>query len=164
MTVSEGEEAPDFALPGRFDRGAGQYRMHRLSASLEDGPVILHFFPAPFTSTCEEQMCTVRDDVDTYLDAGVTVWGITAHAPAIIRSWARRHRFGVPILADYDRGVSLAYVGLYEPRERLGVALCSKRGVIAIDPESTVRHVWIGDDPDVAPPHEEIAEAIGSVR
>lgn len=163
MTVSVGDEAPDFELPGRYDREAGQYRRHRLSASLEDGPVILHFFPAPFTSTCEEQMCAVRDSVDRYLDAGVTVWGISSHAPSIIRSWARRHRFGVPILADYDRGVSLAYVGLYEPREQMGVALCSKRGVVAIAADGIVRHLWIGDDPDIAPPEDEIAQAIDSV-
>lgn len=163
MTVSVGEEAPDFELPGRVDRDTGHYRMHRLSASLEDGPVVLHFFPAPFTSTCEEQMCAVRDDVDAYLDAGITVWGISAHAPSIIRSWARRHRFGVPILADYDRGVSLAYVGLYQPREQLGVALCSKRGVVAVGSNRVVRHIWIGDDPDIAPPDEEITQAIASV-
>lgn len=163
MPVSVGDEAPDFELPGRYDREAGAFRMHRLSAALEDGPVILHFFPAPFTSTCERQMSDVRDGVDAYLDRGVTVWGVTSHPPAIIAAWARQHRFGVPILADYDRAVSEAYVGLYSPERALGLALTSKRGVVAIGTDGTVRHVWTSDDPGVAPPQEEVAAAIEAV-
>ncbi len=163
MPVSVGDAAPDFELPGRFDREAGDFRMHRLSAALADGPVVLHFFPAPFTSTCETQMCGVRDHVDDYLGAGIAVWGVTAHAPAVIAAWAREHRFGVPILSDYDRAVSEAYVGVYSPSEHLHLALCSKRGVVAVRTEGTVAHVWIGEQPSVAPPQEEIERAIGSV-
>jgi peroxiredoxin len=163
MPVQTGDEAPDFELPGRFDRDKGGYRMHRLSTALEDGPVVLHFFPAPFTSTCEVQMTTVRDTVDRYLDAGAAVWGITAHAPSIIRSWAREHRFGVPILSDYDRAVSEAYVGLYSPSEHLNVALCSRRGLVAVGEDGVVQHVWTGDHPDDSPPDEEIARALDAV-
>lgn len=164
MPVEVGEEAPDFRLPGRFDRTTGAYRMHRLSDATGDGPVILHFFPAPFTSTCQAQMCGARDAVDRYLDAGAAVWGVTAHAPVIIRNWARQHRFGFPLLADFDRAVSESYVGLYAPRERLSVALCAKRGVVAVGPDGVVRHVWVTDDPDVAPSEEEIERALASVR
>jgi glutaredoxin-dependent peroxiredoxin len=164
MPVEVGEEAPDFRLPGRFDREAGAHRMHRLSEALTDGPVILHFFPAPFTSTCEAQMCGVRDSVDRYLDAEAAVWGVTAHPPVVIRNWAREHRFGVPILSDYDRAVSESYVGLYSPAERLNVALCSKRGVVAIGADGVVRHVWVAEDPDLTPTDGEIEKALASVR
>lgn len=164
MPVSVGDDAPDFELPGRFDRESGTYRMVRLSESLADGPVILHFFPAPFTSTCEGQMCGVRDSVDRYLDAGAAVWGVTTHPPVVVRNWARAHRFGVPILADYDRAVSESYVGLYAPRQHLGVALCAKRGVVAVGADGVVRHVWVSDDPDVAPTDEEIGRALEAVR
>jgi glutaredoxin-dependent peroxiredoxin len=163
VPVSVGDEAPDFELPGRFERDLGAYRVHRLSEALHDGPVILHFFPLPFSSTCEEQMCGVRDSVDRYVDAGVAVWGVTTHAPVLIRNWAREHRFGIPILADYDRAVSESYVGLYAPAERLGVALCAKRGVVAVGTDGVVRHVWVADDPDLAPGDEEVRSALGSV-
>lgn len=161
--MSVGDEAPDFELPGRFERESGTYRMHRLSEALQDGPIILHFFPLPFSSTCEAQMCGVRDSVDRYLDAGVSVWGVTAHAPVLIRNWAREHRFGIPILADYDRAVSESYVGLYAPGERLGVALCAKRGLVAVGADSVVRHVWVVEDPDLAPADEDIRDALASI-
>lgn len=49
MPVKVGDPAPDFELPGRYDRETGHYTMHRLSEALKEGPVLLHFFPAPFT-------------------------------------------------------------------------------------------------------------------
>jgi glutaredoxin-dependent peroxiredoxin len=164
VPVSVGDEAPDFELPGRYDRDRGAYRVHRLSAALQDGPLLLHFFPLPFSSTCEAQMCGVRDSVDRYLDAGVAVWGVTTHAPVLIRNWTREHRFGVPILADYDRAVSESYVGLYAPDEQPGVALCAKRGVVAVGTDRVVRHVWVAEDPDQAPDEDQVALALASVR
>lgn len=49
MPVNVGDAAPDFELTGRFDHEAGAFTKHRLSEALKEGPVILHFFPAPFT-------------------------------------------------------------------------------------------------------------------
>ena len=147
---------------GERDRDTGKFRMYELSDALRESPVVLHFFPAPFTTTCEEQMCTVRDRVDAYLGEGVTVWGITGFPPAIIASWARQHHFGVPILADYDHRVSEAYVGLYPPDQFPNVALTTKRGVVAVGQDRTVRHMWIPDESGIAPPDDEIEAAIGA--
>jgi peroxiredoxin len=157
-----GDLAPDFELMGERDRETGKFRTYRLSAALSDSPVVLHFFPAPFTTTCEEQMCTVRDRVDAYKGEGVTVWGVTGFPPAIIAAWGRQHHFGVPILADYDHKVSEAYVGLYSPDQFPNVALTTKRGVVSVGQDGIVRHVWLPEDSGVAPPDEEIEAAIGA--
>lgn len=163
MPVSVGDRAPDFELPGRFDREAGAFAMHRLSAALAEGPVILHFFPAPFTAGCEGQMCQVRDNIEDYRGRGVTVWGVTSHPPAIIGAWARIHRFGVPVLADYDRGVSEAYVGVYAASDYLHLALCSRRAMVAVGRDGVVAHVWIGEGPGELMSAEEIERALRSV-
>ena len=45
--VVVGDSAPEFTL----------------SAALADGPVVLAFVPAAFTSACTEELCTVRDSL-----------------------------------------------------------------------------------------------------
>jgi peroxiredoxin len=162
MPLRVGDAAPDFELMGERDRETGRFRTYRLSEALSDSPVVLHFFPAPFTMTCQEQMCTVRDRVDSYQGEGVTVWGVTGFPPTIIAAWARQHHFGVPVLADYDHGVSDTYVGLYSPDRYPSVAMATKRGVVSIGRDGSVRHVWIPEGSDVPPPDEEIEAAIGA--
>ena len=103
MTVNLGEPAPDFELFGEFDRETRAYRAYHLADELKDHPMVLHFFPAPFTRVCQAQMCDVRDHAqDVYGARGVGVWGVTGHYPWLIERWEREHHFGVPILADYE--------------------------------------------------------------
>ncbi len=111
--------------------------------------MVLQFFPLPFTRTCEKQMCAVRDHVEEYEGAGVTVWGVTGHYPQLIAAWDKEHAFGVPILADYDHEVSKAYVGLYEDRLPAGLRLTAKRAVLAISKDGVVRSVWVTEIPGV---------------
>jgi peroxiredoxin len=108
-------------------------------------------------------MTTVRDTIDQYREAGVTVWGVTAVAPLIIGAWAREHHFGVPILSDYERGVSEAYVGLYDPEKERALALLTKRGVVAVGRDGIVRHVWAARDYANVPLEEDAAKAIAAV-
>lgn len=164
MTVHVGERAPDFELPGARDPETRAYEWHRLSKALVDRPVILHFFPSPFTPTCERQMCAVRDEVGRYADAEVTVWGVTGHYPQMIEAWSTEHRFGVPILADYEHVVSQQYVGTYPPERFGGLRHMTKRGVVAVSPDGTVRYVWVTDDSRVAPSDEVVGEALDSVK
>jgi peroxiredoxin len=164
MTVRAGEEAPQFELPGRREPEGRGYQWHRLSKELAEHPVILHFFPSPFTSTCEEGMCRVRDEFDRYSDAGVTVWGVTGHYPQMIAAWAKEHHFGVPILADYEHDVTERYVGTYPADQFGGLRHMTKRGVVSVSRDGTIRYVWISDESGVAPSDEVIAEALASVQ
>ncbi|HEV8572787.1 MAG TPA: redoxin domain-containing protein [Actinomycetota bacterium] len=164
MTIRVGERAPDFELPGRRDPDSREYEMHRLSKELTERPVILHFFPAPFTSTCERQMCAVRDEIDLYAGAGVTVWGVTGHYPQMIAAWAKEHHFGVPILADYEHEVSERYVGTYPPELFGGLRHMSKRAVVAVGQDGAIRYAWVADVSSEAPSDEVVAKALASLK
>jgi len=161
MTVKQGDPAPDFELFGEFDSEAGAYRRYRLSAAIAEHPVVLHFFPAPFTQVCQVQMTTVRDQVqDLYRRHGVEAWGVTGHYPWLIAQWSKVHHFGVPILADYEHTVSEAYVGTYLPDVMDGLRHTTKRGVVAVGGDGVARFVWIAEDPDVGPSPEIVQSAI----
>ena len=164
MPVAVGDEAPDFELPGSFDRETGQYRMYRLSKALTEAPVVMHFFPSPFTSGCQAQMCRVRDERHEMYDAsGVQVWGVTGHYPYTIRAWAKENGFTIPILADYEHEVSERYVGTYEPEKINGLRHISKRAVVAVNTEGVVRFAMINPEPWDPVPDERVQEAIASV-
>ena len=162
MALSVGDTAPDFTLVSD-ERIDGGFRPYHLAEALQQGPVILHFFPAPFTRTCELQMTGVRDHVeDVYGAQGVKVWGVTGHYPWMIQAWDREHHFGVPVLADYEHEVSEAYVGTYA--DLLGLRHTTKRGVVGVATDGTVRYVWTTEDPGVAPSDETIQAAIDAAR
>lgn len=162
MPVKVGDTAPEFELLGtRWGKDAPTYRLSDASAK---GGVVLQFFPLPFTGTCEAQMCAVRDDIDDYTDAGVTVYGVTGHYPMLLKAWDDQHHFGVETLADYDREVCTTYVGLYEDPLPAGLRLTAKRGVVAISSDGIVRFVWISEIPGVAPDKDVVHAAIEAAK
>ena len=164
MTVKVEDPAPDFELFGERDPETSVYHAYRLSEGLKEGPIILHFFPAPFTRTCQVQMDEVRDRAESLYGAqGVRVWGVTGHYPWLIQLWEREHHFGVPILADYEHTVSEEYVGTYPADKMSGLRHTSKRGVIGVGSDGVVRSVWITDEPGVAPSEQDVQAAIEAV-
>lgn len=98
-----GERAPEFTLPDQDGRDVA------LSRLLEDGPLVLYFYPADFTPGCTKEACTIRDLHDEIAAAGMRVVGI---APQDEASHARfRDRYGLQftLLADPDKAVIRAY-------------------------------------------------------
>jgi peroxiredoxin len=162
MPVAVGDIAPDFELYS--DEWGKDAPTYKLSEALTEGGVVLQFFPLPFTGTCEAQMCAVRDHIEEYRGAGVTVWGVTGHYPQLNAAWDKEHHFGVPILADYDHEVSRAYVGLYEEVLPANLRLTSKRAVLGISRDGIVRSIWVTETPGEGPTDEVVASAISAAR
>jgi peroxiredoxin len=54
---SPGDPAPDFSLPQRPGEPPFRLRDH-----VENGPVILLFFPMAFSPLCTDEICTVTED------------------------------------------------------------------------------------------------------
>jgi peroxiredoxin len=162
MPVKVGDTAPEFELLGK--EWGKDAPTHALSEALSRGGVVLQFFPAPFTRTCEAQMCAVRDHIEDYASAGVTVYGVTGHYPMLLKAWDDQEHFGAEILADYDHEVSRAYVGLYEDVLPAGLRLTSKRAVIGISPDGVVRFVWRSEVPGVGPDPDVVDAAIAAAK
>jgi len=53
--LQPGAKAPEFVLPD--DRGGET----TLSDLLQNGPLILYFYPADFTPGCTKEACSIRD-------------------------------------------------------------------------------------------------------
>ncbi|GGX90972.1 peroxiredoxin [Streptomyces fructofermentans] len=103
-----GDTVEDFTLPDE----TGTPR--RLSELLEEGPVVLFFYPAALTAGCTAEACHFRDLAAEFAAAGARPVGVSGDTVERQQEFAGQHTLGFPLLSDPDGAV----------RERFGV----KRG------------------------------------
>lgn len=126
-----GDAVPDFELPDQD----GNPR--RLSTMLQDGPVVLFFYPAAMTTGCTKEACHFRDLAAEFAAAGVQRVGISRDSVSKQKQFADRHTFDYPLLADVDGTVSEIFgVKRGKLGERLGAPV--KRWTFAIGTDSRV--------------------------
>ena len=126
MTISSGEPAPDFTLPGTGERD------YTLSAE-RGHPVVLAFYPGDDTTVCTVQLNSYNDDLADFTELGATVWGISPQGVESHEQFAAKHGFRFPLLADEGKKVGEAY-GILGP---LGFY---RRSVFVVDAEGVVRY------------------------
>lgn len=125
--VTVGSLAPDFAL--RTDRDDG-WRL----ADHRDGVTVLLFYPQNETLVCTKQMCSVRDNWESYLATKATIVGISPATPDEHRKFSQQRRLPIPLLADPDRQITKLYI-----RHWL-FPISFTRAVVVIDAKGIVRN------------------------
>ena len=131
--LKPGDRAPNFTLPDQDGRKLS------LAQLLEDGPVVLYFYPADFTPGCTKEACTIRDMHDEIAAAGMRVVGV---APQDAASHARfRDTHGLPftLLADPDKTVVKAY-GVDGP---LGIGV--RRATFLVGADGVIKDAVLAD-------------------
>lgn len=94
MTLQVGAQAPDFEL-----RNQGREKV-----SLDDlkgSKIAVVFIPFAFTSTCEGELCEIRDNFEVFARTGTRVVAITCDTSATNAAWARENSFEFDILSDF---------------------------------------------------------------
>jgi glutaredoxin-dependent peroxiredoxin len=138
MAVEVGTKAPDFTLMDQ-DR-----KPVTLSALLDHGPVVLAFFPAAFSGTCQNEMCTFRDSIATLGASKAQVLGISTDTFFSLKAWADQQRLNFPLLSDYNKDVIARY-DVANP-DMIGLKNIAKRAVFVIDRQGIVRHREVLED------------------
>ncbi|MDT9686904.1 peroxiredoxin [Streptomyces sp. P9(2023)] len=125
-----GDIVEDFTLPDE----TGTPRS--LVGLLEDGPVVLFFYPAAMTAGCTAEACHFRDLAAEFKAAGAHPVGISGDTVARQQEFADRHSLGYPLLSDPDgairgrfgvtRGFSLA------PTKRVTYVVDEDRRVLEV--------------------------------
>jgi peroxiredoxin Q/BCP len=101
--IQAGVRAPDFTLPDQDGKP------RQLSTLLEEGPLILYFYPADFTPGCTREACSLRDLHDDMIDAGLRVIGVSPQDSASHARFRQQHSLPFPLLADTDKKVAEQY-------------------------------------------------------
>jgi peroxiredoxin Q/BCP len=101
--MRKGDLVPDFELPDQD----GVERT--LDGFLEQGPVVLFFYPAALTPGCTRESCHFRDLAAEFAAVGAQRVGISADPVDKQRTFADRHAFDYPLLSDVDRKVAAMF-------------------------------------------------------
>lgn len=101
--LQPGTDAPDFVLED--DEGNEQ----SLSGLLEEGPLILYFYPADFTPGCTKEACSIRDMHDDILAAGLQVVGVSPQDADSHERFREQHDLPFRLLCDPRKDVVRLY-------------------------------------------------------
>lgn len=157
--LETGETAPTFDGPAAVD---GEIRHVTLEALTDgSGVVLLVFYPADFSPSCTEELCSLRDLDPFELQNDVSIVGVSTDSAFSHRAFAAQHDLTFPLVSDSDGSIAAAYGVLAD--EQYGHRQAAKRAVFVLDGERTVRCGWSSDDPQRQPPFEEIRATIETV-
>lgn len=126
MALGVGDVAPDFTLPGT---GGRSYTLSEYRGQ----PVVIVFYPGDDTPVCTKQLTTYTNDIGRFDDVGAQVLAISPQDVASHESFAAKHDFQFPLLADTDKAVAGEY-------GTLGPLGFPRRSVFVVDGEGIVRY------------------------
>jgi peroxiredoxin len=155
MSVDVGAKAPDFTLSNQ-DRESVT-----LSDTLKNGPVVLAFFPAAFSSVCQQEMCTFRDSMTDLNKSNAQVLGVSTDTFFALKAWGDAQKLNFPLLSDYNKDVIRKY-GVVNP-DMIGLKDISKRAVFVIDRDGVVRHREVLDDARNQPDYEKVKASLAAI-
>ena len=129
MPIEVGGEAPDFVLKDQNNQEV------RLSSFRGQRNVLLVFYPLAFTGTCQGELCSVRDNLNDFVNDNVQVLTLSVDASPAHKVWAEREGYEFPLLADFwPHGAVAQLYGVFN--DERGFA---NRGTFIIDKAGIVR-------------------------
>ena len=152
MPILAGISAPDFILID--DTGATR----RLS-DYRGQTIVLYFYTKDDTPGCTTEACNFRDDYSAYVEAGVTILGISPDQPKSHAKFKQKYELPFPLLADEQHEICETY-GVWGKkkfmgREYMGVL----RTTFVIAPDGKIKRVFL----DVKPAGHS-AEVLAAVK
>tara|TARA_R110000868_G_scaffold331349_2_gene592345 strand:- start:3567 stop:4115 length:549 start_codon:yes stop_codon:yes gene_type:complete len=106
-----GDAAPVFQADGYL---GGEAFHFDLAEALSQGPVVMYFFPAAFTSGCNVEAALFAQSAAEFTAAGATLIGVTAGNTDRLSDFSEQHCASAFPVAAVDREVISAYgVGLF---------------------------------------------------
>jgi peroxiredoxin Q/BCP len=131
MTLSVGDQVPDFSLPSSTGASVS------LSSLLGRKPIVVFFYPKDDTPGCTMEACAFRDRYEAFAEAGAEVVGVSSDSVESHQRFAAKHKLPMTLLSDRDGKVR----ALFGVRATLGIL--PGRATFVIDGAGVVRHVFV---------------------
>lgn len=125
--LKPGSKAPEFVLLN--DEGEDT----SLSDLLQDGPLILYFYPADFTPGCTKEACSIRDIHDDIQSVGLKVAGISPQDVESHRKFRDKYDLPFTLLSDPDK----VAIKMYDVDGMFGVGVA--RATYLINQDRTIK-------------------------
>jgi peroxiredoxin Q/BCP len=98
--MEQGDLVEDFEAPDQHGNPV------RLSQLLEDGPVVLFFYPKAMTAGCTAEACHFRNLDAEFNKVGARAVGISADAVDRQAEFDRQNNLGMTLLSDPDKKIA----------------------------------------------------------
>jgi peroxiredoxin len=154
MTVDVGSTAPDFTL-------MNEERQPVTLSAQRGQPVVLAFFPAAFSSVCQKELCTFRDQLARLNHARAKVYGISVDTFFTLKAFHDAQGLTFPLLSDFNKQVIRDY-GVYN-EDMIGLHGISKRAVFVLDTDGVVRYREVLQDARNEPDYQKVFTAVESL-
>lgn len=153
--VTVGDTAPDFIAPLVDDETeATSFEDH-----LGDGPIVLAFFPAAFSSTCTDEFCTFQDELATFNDLDATVFGISTDTSYALERFRAENDLTFGLISDNNGEIINAY-DVVDDFEHIAMWGVAQRSVFIVDTDGIIQYVWRADNPGQQPDYEAVVAAV----
>lgn len=152
MKITVGKNAPDFTLQNTEGK--------KVTCSNFKGKnnLVLLFFPLAFTSTCTEEMCTMRDNMKIYNSLDAKVLGISVDSFFTLKEFKKTENLNFTLLSDFNKEASHKYGTIYE--DFFGMKGVSKRAAFVINKEGDVVYAEVLEDAGELPDFDAIKKAL----
>jgi peroxiredoxin len=154
MSVDVGSKAPDFTL-------MNQDRQPVTVSELRGHPVVLAFFPAAFSSTCQKELCTFRDSMTQLSRANAQVLGISVDTFFSLKAFQDQQHLNFPLLSDFNKQVIRDY-GVFN-EDMIGLKGIAKRAVFVLDKDGIIRHREVLEDARNEPNYQQVFDTLASL-
>src|SRR6187401_3617430 len=154
MSADVGSKAPDFTL-------SNQDKQPVTLSALAGKTVVLAFFPAAFSSVCQKELCTFRDQLARLNQAHAQVYGISVDTFFALKAFHDAQGLTFPLLSDFNKQVIRAY-GVFN-EDMIGLKGIAKRAVFVIDKDGVVRHSEVLEDARNEPDYDKVFAALAAL-
>lgn len=165
--LEEGDDAPDVTAPmatpeaaRETDRGSytgDDVREFSLSDPLEDGPVVLAFYPGVFSRTCTRELCELRDWKADLADLDAPLYGVSVDSPWSLLAFIDEYDLQYPLVSGFNNDVIDDFGVRREDSIMRGIA---NRAVFVVAPDGTVTYTWKATEPLTFPDTDEVEAAV----
>lgn len=112
-TLAAGAQAPLFELPNANAQSI------KLADLLQQGRVLVYFYPKAMTPGCTVQAQQLRDHLGSFQQHGVQVVGISPDEPKRLAKFVERDQLNFELLGDTDHQVAEAF-GVWGEKKFMG--------------------------------------------
>jgi Peroxiredoxin len=156
MVLKAGDSAPNFTLRAS----------DKSEVSLENyrgKNVVLLFFPLAFTGVCTTELCSMRDDIETYEGLEAQILAISVDSLFALEKYKAEQNYNFPLLSDFNKNVSRAYGALYEDFV-LDMKGVSKRSAFVVDKNGLIQYAQVLESAGDLPNFSAVKETLNGLK
>lgn len=136
QTLTVGSKAPMFTLANQHGQNV------TLTSLLEQGQVLVYFYPKAMTPGCTVQACGIRDNFTAFQEKQLSVVAISPDPVKSLAKFALRDQLPFTLLSDEDHQVAEAF-GVWGSKKFMGKVYDGIHRIsFLIAQDGTISHVF----------------------